>query len=96
MPVRHLREGKSPESYSVTKATIDEGARFPDVPEGAVVITEAEYTELLGGIKASVAEKRAAVEADELAEAKAAYTALAALPGITEATARRLSGYTGP
>ena len=89
MPTRYLREGTS-----VTAVTVDDGMPFPKPPAGAVVIDKAEYDTVHSEIKAAVAEKREAVEAAELAEAEAAYLALKALPGITEATARRLSGYT--
>ena len=90
MPTQYLDFGTS-----VASVTVDDGMEFPDLPAGATVITEAEYTVAHDAIKAVVEAARVTVEAAELAEAKAAYAALRLLPGITDAVARRLSGFTG-
>ncbi|MEU1852936.1 hypothetical protein ABZ499_27635 [Streptomyces sp. NPDC019990] len=70
-------------------------AELPALPEGATPLTEAEYADALADVEA---QRHAYVEqlAQEAeANQKADYQALRAA-GIPEATARRLSGYSGP
>lgn len=89
MPTRYLREGTS-----VTAVTVDDGMSFPDPPAGAVVIDKAEYDTIHSEIKAAVAEKREAVEAEDTERTRGDYEALLGA-GLPEATARRLSGFQG-
>lgn len=66
-----------------------------ELPDGAVIITEAEYLELLAAFEAERARRAAETAAAELAQAKADYDVLIAL-GVPDATARRMSGYNPP
>ena len=65
MPTQYLNYGPSVAVDSVAAVIVDEGMPFPDVPEGARVITAEEYAEALAGIKAVVKESRAATEEQE-------------------------------
>ncbi|MFE7402110.1 hypothetical protein [Streptomyces sp. NPDC057557] len=64
-------------------------------PEGAVEITEAEYTEGVAAIEAANAQQVAEQEAAEQERARQDYEALIAA-GIPAETAARMSGYTPP
>jgi hypothetical protein len=72
------------------------GETPPELSEPGRVVTEEEYTAAQEAIRSQVGAARAAAEATDQAERKAAYDALNALPGITEDVARRISGYQPP
>ncbi|WP_405961296.1 hypothetical protein OG235_37180 [Streptomyces sp. NBC_00024] len=79
----------------VSRVVTGESAEAPALPEGATPLTEAEYTAALGVVEAEREEYKQELMAGEEAAQQADYDALKA-SGIPEATARRLSGYTGP
>ncbi|MDN3056836.1 hypothetical protein PH213_20240 [Streptomyces sp. SRF1] len=59
------------------------------------LVTEEEYTARLAEIQAEQDRRREEQEAADLARTREDYLALIAA-GVPEATARRMSGYTGP
>lgn len=67
----------------------------PDLPEGATPLTETEYQTALAELRAQQQSHAADVTAAEQQTQQADYEALRAL-NVPEATARRMSGYTGP
>jgi hypothetical protein len=79
----------------VSRTVSGDQAEAPDLPEGATALTEEEYTAALAQVEAD--RQAAAEQRQEEAEAAqlADYQALRAA-GIPEASARRMSGYTGP
>lgn len=67
----------------------------PVLPEGAQLLSQEVFEELRARMRDAHAERVAELQAAEEAQQRAAYEALAAVPGIPEAVARALSGYTG-
>ncbi|WP_328427916.1 hypothetical protein [Streptomyces sp. NBC_00443] len=67
----------------------------PTLPEGATALTEAEYADALADVQAQRQAHAQQLTEEAEANQSADYTALRTA-GIPEATARRLSGYTGP
>ncbi|MFK0063341.1 hypothetical protein ACIQTN_29450 [Streptomyces werraensis] len=67
----------------------------PDLPEGATELTAEQYALELEAIEEARQEHVEDLVATDEANALADYQALRA-SGIPEATARRLTGYTGP
>ncbi|WP_405759418.1 hypothetical protein OG234_13090 [Streptomyces sp. NBC_01420] len=65
------------------------------LPAGAEVITAEEYAQRLADIQAAQQAAADEVAAQEEQQQSDDYAALLAL-GVPEATARRMSGYTGP
>jgi hypothetical protein len=65
------------------------------LPSPGRVVTQGEYQARLDEINAANAQRNAQDEAQQQAAAKDDYEALLAA-GLREATARRLTGYTGP
>ncbi|MFI2434633.1 hypothetical protein [Streptomyces sp. NPDC018693] len=72
-----------------------EQAEPPALPEGATALTEAEYADALADVQAQHEEYGQQLVQEAEANQQADYEALRAA-GIPEATARRLSGYSGP
>ncbi|MGA5202808.1 hypothetical protein [Streptomyces variegatus] len=66
----------------------------PQLPEGATPLTEAEYADALADVQAQHAAHVQQLTQEAETNQSADYEALRAA-GIPEATARRLSGYTG-
>jgi hypothetical protein len=77
-----------------SRAVSGEDVEEPTLPDGATPLTEEAYTAALADVQAArdayAEELTAQAEANQLAD----YEALRA-SGIPEATARRLTGYTG-
>lgn len=65
------------------------------LPDGATALTEEEYEAALLDVEAARQEHAEELVATDEANQRADYDALVAT-GVPEATARRLSGYTGP
>jgi hypothetical protein len=79
----------------ISRQVTGDAAEEPALPEGATLLTPTEYAAALDDIKAERQEHaQQLTEADEAAQL-ADYQALRTA-GIPEATARRMSGYTGP
>lgn len=74
----------------------DTNEESPEHPDGWTQITAAAYATKLAAIEEARATQTDEITSREQAERQAAYTQLTALPGITDAVARRLSGYSGP
>ncbi|CAL9614058.1 hypothetical protein SUDANB1_05688 [Streptomyces sp. enrichment culture] len=74
--------------------TASEGVAY-DVPEGAVVLSDAEYAPLLAAAQAAAAAHVTQLEAAQAARGLAVHTALLAA-GLPQSVARILSGYTPP
>jgi hypothetical protein len=72
-----------------------EDVETPRVPEGATVLTEAEYAEALAAVQAERAAYAQQLTETDQANQEADYSALIAA-GVPDSTARRLTGYTGP
>ncbi|WP_413752613.1 hypothetical protein NRF20_13060 [Streptomyces sp. R-74717] len=85
---RHADGSYSSQTYGGYEGTIEP-------PEGAVEITEAEYTEGVAAIEAANAQKAAEEEAAAQERARQDYEALIAA-GIPPETAARMSGYNPP
>ncbi|MFJ3249045.1 hypothetical protein [Streptomyces sp. NPDC086782] len=76
--------------------TVDvDDAPVEDLPEGAELITEEEYSELLAAHEEAKEQRLAERQEADLAERRAAYEALIGL-GIADPVAQRLSGYVPP
>ena len=75
-----------------TSGAVDEPA---PLPEGATLLTEEEYTAELAAVEAARQEHADDLVAADEARTREDYLALRAA-GVPEATARRMSGYTGP
>lgn len=67
----------------------------PVLAKAGRLVTETEYDAYVAGLAAEREEHLAEVRAQEEAQAREDYEALRAA-GVPEATARRMSGYTGP
>lgn len=78
-----------------SQAASGETAGTPALPEGATALTQEEYEAELAAIEAARQEHAEDLVAADEANQSADYQALRA-SGIPEATARRLTGYTGP
>lgn len=79
---------------SVSAHTIT-GPTAPAAPDGATPVSQAEYETELAMVQARRREHAAQLLADDERRTGEDYAALRQA-GIPEATARRLSGYTGP
>lgn len=77
---------------SVASLAVSDGAT-PILPEGAVPISQVEYSETVETIKAALDTASAQLQAEELAMKQADYDALILL-GMPPATASRMSGWT--
>ncbi|MGX1514037.1 hypothetical protein [Streptomyces collinus] len=78
-----------------SQAASGEAAGPPALPEGATELSAEEYATELAEIQAARQDHAADLIAADEANQSADYEALRA-SGIPEATARRLTGYTGP
>jgi hypothetical protein len=67
----------------------------PALPEGATALTEGEYADALADVEAQRASYTQQLKQETETNQQADYEALRTA-GIPEASARRLSGYTGP
>ncbi|MFF0092672.1 hypothetical protein ACFYSF_22300 [Streptomyces canus] len=67
-------------------------AADPVHPEGATLLTEADYATKLAAAEAAREQQQADIRAEETAQKKAAYEALLAV-GIPEDSARQISNY---
>ncbi|MEZ3180826.1 hypothetical protein KYY02_19660 [Streptomyces pimonensis] len=67
----------------------------PPLSEPGRVVTEAEYLAAYDALQQQIRQRREAAAAADLAERRAAYDELVAA-GISDAAARKLSGYTPP
>ncbi|MCC9686849.1 hypothetical protein [Streptomyces sp. MNU103] len=67
----------------------------PPLPEGATPLTEEEYTDELAAVEAARQEHAEELVAEDTANTRTDYLALLDT-GVPEASARRMSGYTGP
>jgi hypothetical protein len=72
-----------------------ESVEAPALPEGATALTEAEYATALDEVRAERQEYADTLVATATANQTTDYQALRTL-NVPEATARRLTGYTGP
>ncbi|WP_411092323.1 hypothetical protein [Streptomyces sp. 049-1] len=78
-----------------SQAASGETATAPELPEGATELTQEEYETALAEIQADRQDHADDLVAADETNQSADYQALRA-SGIPEATARRLTGYTGP
>ncbi|MER7742302.1 hypothetical protein ABTX34_28975 [Streptomyces sp. NPDC096538] len=83
------------EGTLVSRTVTGEGAQPPEPPEGSTVLTTAEYETALAEVEAERQAYAQQLAETDQANQLADYQALRA-SGIPEATARRLTGYTGP
>ncbi|MFE3032907.1 hypothetical protein ACFXKY_14835 [Streptomyces canus] len=67
----------------------------PELTRPGTMVTKEVYQAKVAALEEQAAKAVAHLEASEQTRARADYTALTLL-GLAEATARRLSGYTGP
>jgi hypothetical protein len=85
---------RTAEGALIARAVSGEDVEEPTLPDGATLLTEEAYTAALADVRAArdahAEELTAEAEANQLAD----YEALRA-SGIPEATARRLTAYTG-
>ena len=77
------------------KAASGDSAQAPALPEGATELTAKEYETELAAVRDARQDHADGLVAEDEANQSADYEALRA-SGIPEATARRLTGYTGP
>ncbi|MEV0016699.1 hypothetical protein [Streptomyces tendae] len=77
-----------------SQAASGDTAAAPELPEGATELTREEYDTELGAVQAARQEHAEDLVAADEAAQSADYEALRA-SGIPDATARRLTGYTG-
>ncbi|MFD1937564.1 hypothetical protein ACFSKW_39465 [Nonomuraea mangrovi] len=75
-------------------AFVESNEETISLPDGTKEITRQEYEARLAELKAANAKHVAALRADDERRTREDYEALSAA-GVQEATARRLSGYTG-
>ncbi|MFJ8852381.1 hypothetical protein [Streptomyces sp. NPDC102437] len=82
-------------SYSTVTVTGEGPIPEPELPEGAVAITEADYNEGVAAVEAANAEREAQERAAEQERCRVDYEALIAA-GVPPETAARMSGYNPP
>ncbi|WP_146238351.1 hypothetical protein [Streptomyces sp. Act143] len=80
---------------SVSKRTVTDTGEPVPPPPGGTEITAEEYAQQLAAIEQTNADAEAELHDQEQQQSLEDYQALLAL-SVPEATARRLSGYTGP
>lgn len=78
-----------------SRTTTGDAEEPQPLPEGATELTEEEFTAELADVEAARQQYAEDLVATDEANQSADYTALRS-SGIPEATARRLTGYTGP
>lgn len=86
---------RTAEGALVSRVITGEDVEAPSPPDGATLLTEEEHAAALADVEAARRQHAEELVAADEANQRADYEALITT-GVPEATARRLSGYTGP